>query len=277
MGIKSFRPTTPNRRTMTVVTGELTSNKSKPIKGLTESLPKHGGRNNAGKVTARFRGGGHKRRYRIVDFRRQKDGIAAKVEAIEYDPNRSANIARLLYADGERAYILAPKGLSVGQIVRSGPEAEVAPGNCLPLERLPLGCLVHNVELTPGKGGQLVRSAGAGAQLLAKESRYVHLRLPSGEVRLIPALCRATVGVVGNEDHSNIRLGKAGRTRWLGRKPHNRGVAMNPNDHPHGGGEGKVGVGRKSPMTPWGKPALGRRTRRRRKSNAMIVRSRRGR
>jgi len=277
MGIKSFRPITPNRRTMTVVTGELTSNKSKPVKGLTEALPKRGGRNNAGKVTARFRGGGHKRRYRVIDFLRQKDGVAAKVEAIEYDPNRSANIARLLYANGERAYILAPKGLTVGQTVRSGADAEVATGNCLPLERLPLGCLVHNVELTPGKGGQLVRSAGAGAQLLAKESRYVHLRLPSGEVRLIPAQCRATVGVVGNEDHSNIRLGKAGRTRWLGRKPHNRGVAMNPNDHPHGGGEGKVGVGRKSPMTPWGKPALGRRTRRKRKSNAMIVRSRRGR
>jgi len=278
MGIKTFKPYTESRRTLTVVQGEITSNKTRPVKALTESLKNNAGRNNQGRITSRFRGGGHKRLYRIIDFKRDKDGVPATVVRIEYDPNRSANIALLSYADGEWRYILAPQGLQVGQRVMSGDGAEVAAGHCLPLERIPLGTQVHNIELTPGRGGQMARSAGAAAQVLAREKRYVHLRLPSGEVRLVPARCRATVGEVGNQDHSNVRLGKAGRSRWRRRMPRVRGTAMNPNDHPHGGGEGKVGVGRKTPMTPWGKPALGRRTRKRRKkSDAMIVRSRRGR
>jgi large subunit ribosomal protein L2 len=278
MGIKSFKPTTPVRRTMTVVTGEITSNKTKPEKSLTAPLKGKAGRNASGRVTMRHQGGGHKRRYRLVDFKRDKDGVPGRVATIEYDPNRSAHIALINYADGEKRYILAAKGLKVGATVVSGPKAEVVIGNAMALERVPLGTVVHNIELTPGKGGQLARSAGASAQVLARESRYVHLRMPSGEVRLVSAKCRATIGEVGNEDHGNVRLGKAGRTRWMGIRPTVRGTTMNPNDHPHGGGEGKVGIGRKTPMTPWGKPAMGRRTRKKRnKSDAMIVRSRRGR
>jgi len=277
MGIKTFRPTTPTRRTMTVATSDAASGKSKPEKSLTTGLSKRAGRNNQGKITMRRRGGGHKRRYRIIDFKRQKDGVRARVTGIEYDPNRSANIALLLYEDGERRYILSPRGLAPGDSVMSGEKAEIGPGNCLPLARLPLGTLVHNIELQPGRGGQLARSAGASAQVMAREGRYVHLRLPSGEVRLVPSICRATIGEIGNEDWSNVRIGKAGRNRWKGKRPKVRGTAMNPNDHPHGGGEGKAPIGRKTPMTPWGKPTLGRRTRKKRKSDALIVRSRRGR
>lgn len=275
MPIKTFRPYTSVRRTLTTVAGETTSNKNKPVKALTAPLKEKAGKNNTGRTTMRFRGGGNKRIYRVVDFKRDKDGVPAKVVGIEYDPNRSANIALLHYADGEKRYILAPRGIQVGTVVKSGPNAEVAVGNCLPLENIPLGAQVHNVELQPGRGGQLVRGAGTAAQLLAKEGKYVHLRLPSGEIRLVFARCRATIGMVGNVDHSNIRLGKAGRTRWMRRRPHVRGVAMNPNDHPHGGGEAKAPVGRKSPVSPWGWPTLGRRTRPVRKSNKLIVRSRR--
>lgn len=275
MPIKTYKPYTSVRRTLTSVTGELTSSKSKPERSLTAPLKERAGRNNQGRITMRSRGGGNKRQYRVIDFKRNKDGIPARVVEIQYDPNRSANIALLHYADGEKRYILAPRGIEVGSTVMSGPKAEIAVGNCLPLENMPLGTVVHNVELHPGRGGQLVRSAGGAAQLMAKEGKYVHLRLPSGEIRLIFARCRATVGTVGNVDHSNVRLGKAGRTRWLGRRPHVRGVAMNPNDHPHGGGEGKSPIGRKSPVSPWGWPTLGRRTRPVRKSNKMIVRSRR--
>ncbi len=277
MPIKHFRPTTAARRTMTVVSGEVTSRKSKPLKSHTAPVKHSGGRNNSGRLTVRGRAGGSKRKYRIIDFKRDKNGVPGKIAQIEYDPNRSANIALVVYADGDKRYMLAPRGVAVGQQVVAGPQADILPGNALPLERIPLGTLVHNVELTPGKGGQIVRSAGGAAQVLAKEGRFVHLRLPSGEVRLVSAQCRATVGEVGNEDHSNVRLGKAGRNRWRGRKPKVRGVAMNPNDHPHGGGEGKSPVGRKCPVTPWGKPAHGSPTRKMRKSKNMIVRSRKGR
>lgn len=275
MPIKQYKPTTPSRRKMQTLVGETTVKRSRPVRSLTRPLKKTGGRNNTGRVTMRHRGGGHKRRYREIDFRRDKPGVPAKVAAIEYDPNRSANIALLHYADGEKRYILAPRGLNVGDVVLSGDEAQVRPGHAMPLERMPLGTLVHNIELEPGRGGQLVRSAGTAAQLLAKEGKYCHVRLPSGEVRLILSRCMATVGQVGNVEHSNVSLGKAGRRRWLGRRPCVRGVAMNPNDHPHGGGEGKSPIGRKSPVTPWGKPTLGRRTRRVKKSDAMIVRARR--
>jgi len=275
--IKQFRAVTPGRRTMSVLTGETTTSSSEPLRSLTRPVKGKGGRNNVGKVCVRGRGGGNKRKYRVIDFRRDKDKVPGRVAQIEYDPNRTANIALIVYADGDKRYILAPRGLEVGHTISAGPDADIRPGNALPLERIPLGTLVHNIEVAPGRGGTLVRSAGASAQLLAKEGRFVHLRMPSGEVRLITAACRATVGEVGNEDHSNIRLGKAGRMRWRGRRPKVRGVAMNPNDHPHGGGEGKSPVGRKTPMTPWGKPAHGRRTRKPSKSNAMIVRSRRGR
>lgn len=273
MAIKSYKPTTPGRRGMSVSAfTEITA--KKPEKSLLAPLKSTGGRNNQGRMTARHRGGGHKRRYRIIDFRRNKDGVPATVASIEYDPNRSARIALLHYADGEKRYILAPLGLSVGDKVESGPDADIKVGNALPLRNIPVGTVVHNVEMQPGKGGQLARSAGAGAQLMAKEGNWATLRLPSGEFRMVHIDCRATVGQVGNVDHENIVLGKAGRSRYLGRRPHTRGVVMNPVDHPHGGGEGKSPIGMPSPVTPWGKPTLGYRTRRKKKSDALIVRRR---
>ncbi len=278
MGIKTYNPYTPSRRNMTGSDfSEIT--KKKPEKSLLVSLQKKSGRNNQGKITVRHRGGGSRRKYRIIDFKRdKKDGIPAKVVGIEYDPNRSANIALLAYADGAKAYIIAPEGLTDGMKVMSGPEAEVRVGNCLPLENIPVGTQVHNIELIPGKGGQLVRSAGTSAQLMAKEGRYATLRLPSGEMRMVPIGCRATVGVVGNGDHNLIKIGKAGRKRHMGIRPTVRGSVMNPNDHPHGGGEGKTGIGRPGPSTPWGKPALGLKTRKKNKaSNKLIVRRRDGR
>jgi large subunit ribosomal protein L2 len=259
---------------MTVSTFEEVT-KSKPEKALTEKLTKKGGRNNNGRITTRHQGGGHKRKYRIVDFKRLKDGVPAKVAAIEYDPNRSARIALLHYADGAKAYILAPARLQVGATVESGPGADIKPGNALPLENIPTGTLVHNVELKPGQGGKMARSAGSGVQLVAKDAGYGVLRLPSGEMRRVPLTCRATVGQVGNLDHENITGGKAGRSRWKGKRPTVRGSAMNPVDHPHGGGEGKSKGGR-HPVTPWGVPTLGKRTRRKHKeSNNLIVRARR--
>lgn len=248
--------------------------KSKPEKSLTRPLKKSGGRNKQGRITSRFRGGGHKRAYRIIDFQRRKDVVPATVAAIEYDPNRSARIALLHYKDGEKAYILAPVGLKVGDTVVSGPEADIRPGNALPLRNVPLGTTVHNVELNMGKGGQLGRSAGAAIQLMAKEGDYASLRLPSGEVRRTHLDCRATIGQVGNIDHENISSGKAGRSRWLGRKPHVRGVAMTPRDHPHGGGEGKSPIGKPGPVSPWGQPALGYKTRRRKSTNKLIQKRR---
>ena len=276
MGIKSYNPYTPSRRNMTGSDfSEIT--KSTPEKSLLASKKKTAGRNNQGKITVRHRGGGNRRKYRLVDFKRKKDGIAAKVIGIEYDPNRTANIALICYADGEKAYILAPAGLKVGMKVMSGAEAEVRPGNCLPLSAIPVGTMVHNIELHPGKGGQMVRSAGNGAQLMAKEGKYATLRLPSGEMRMVPIVCRASVGVVGNGDHTLINIGKAGRKRNMGIRPTVRGSVMNPNDHPHGGGEGKTGIGRPGPCTPWGKPALGLKTRKKNKaSNKLIVRRRDG-
>lgn len=276
MGIKTYNPYTPSRRQMTGSDfSEIT--KTTPEKSLVVSLSKNSGRNNQGKITVRHRGGGNRRKYRLVDFKRKKDGIAAKVIGIEYDPNRTANIALICYADGEKAYILAPAGLKVGMKVMSGAEAEVRPGNCLPLSAIPVGTMVHNIELYPGKGGQLVRSAGNGAQVMAKEGKYATLRLPSGEMRMVPIICRATIGVVGNGEHSLINIGKAGRTRHMGIRPTVRGSVMNPNDHPHGGGEGKTGIGRPGPCTPWGKPALGLKTRKKNKqSNKLIVRRRDG-
>ena len=277
MGIKTYNPYTPSRRQMTGSDfSEIT--KTTPEKSLVVSLSKNSGRNNQGKITVRHRGGGNRRKYRLVDFKRKKDGIAAKVIGIEYDPNRTANIALICYADGEKAYILAPAGLKVGMKVMSGAEAEVRPGNCLPLSAIPVGTMVHNIELYPGKGGQLVRSAGNGAQVMAKEGKYATLRLPSGEMRMVPINCRATIGVVGNGDHNLVNIGKAGRKRHMGIRPTVRGSVMNPNDHPHGGGEGKTGIGRPGPCTPWGKPALGLKTRKKNKqSNKMIVRRRDGR
>ena len=246
----------------------------KPEKSLTERLNKRGGRNNQGRLTVRHQGGGHKRLYRIIDFKRTKDGIPAKVATIEYDPNRSARIALLHYEDGEKRYILAPNGLQVGDKVVSGPDADIKVGNCLPLANIPVGTMVHCVELKIGKGAQIVRSAGASAQLMAKEGKYALLRLPSGELRRVHINCRATIGEVGNLEHENITLGKAGRSRWLGIRPENRGVAMNPNDHPHGGGEGRSPVGRKHPVTKWGKCAMGAKTRRKKASDKLIVRHR---
>jgi len=252
--------------------------KTTPEKSLLASKSRTAGRNNQGKITVRHRGGGAKRKYRLIDFKRRKDGIAATVIGIEYDPNRTANIALICYADGERAYILAPEGLKDGMKVMNGPEAEVRVGNCLPLANIPVGTQVHNIELYPGKGGQMVRSAGNSAQLMAKEGKYATLRLPSGEMRMVPINCRASVGVVGNGDHNLINIGKAGRKRHMGFRPTVRGSVMNPNDHPHGGGEGKAGIGRPGPSTPWGKPALGLKTRKKNKqSNKMIVRRRDGR
>ena len=277
MGIKTYKPYTPSRRNMTGSDfSEITSRK--PEKSLTESLKKNAGRNNQGKITSRHRGGGNRRKYRIIDFQRHsKDGVAAKVVSVEYDPNRTANIALICYEDGEKAYILAPEGLKVGQTVMSGEEAEVRVGNCLPFTMIPVGSLVHNVELQPGRGGQMVRAAGNSAQLMAKEGKYATLRLPSGEMRMVPIICRATIGVVGNGEHNLVNIGKAGRKRHMGIRPHVRGSVMNPNDHPHGGGEGKAPVGRPGPCTPWGKPALGYKTRKHKKqSNKFIVRRRNG-
>ena len=276
MGIKIYNPYTPSRRQMTGSDfAEIT--KTTPEKSLTESLKKNAGRNNQGKITVRHRGGGNNRKYRIIDFKRNKDGIPAKVIGIEYDPNRTANIALICYADGEKAYILAPAGLKVGMTVMNGAEAEIRVGNALPLSEIPVGTQVHNIELYPGKGGQFVRAAGNSAQLMAKEGKYATLRMPSGEMRLFPLVCRATIGVIGNGDHNLVNIGKAGRKRHMGIRPTVRGSVMNPNDHPHGGGEGKTGIGRPGPSTPWGKPALGLRTRKKNKqSNKMIVRRRDG-
>ncbi len=274
MPVKRFKPYTPSRRAMTVADfSELTKGKA-PEKKLLSPNPKKAGRNNHGRITMRRRGGGHKRQYRIVDFRREKDGIPAKVAAIEYDPNRSARIALLVYADGEKRYIICPIGLEVGRTVMSGAEAEYEVGNCMPLSRIPLGTMVHCVELTSGKGGQMARSAGNGCQLLAKEGKFVVLRLPSGEMRRVHANCKATIGIVGNEDHGNINLGKAGRSRWLGRRPKVRGVVMNPVDHPHGGGEGRTSGGR-HPVTPWGVPTKGHKTRKKNhRTDKYIIRRR---
>ncbi len=272
MGIKKYKPTSPGRRFQSVNDfSELTTDR--PCKALLEPLRRSGGRNNKGRTTVRFRGGRHKRRYRAIDFRRDKYGVPARVATIEYDPNRSANIALLHYTDGEKRYILAPRGLNTGDTVSSGPDAEIATGNALPLTKIPLGTVVHNIELKIGKGGQLARSAGVGAQLISKEGEYAGLRLPSGEMRLVHRRCYATIGQVGNLDHQNISLGKAGRKRWLGRRPHNRGVSMNPVDHPMGGGEGKSSGGR-HPCSPWGQPSKGYRTRHNRRTGKYIVRRR---
>lgn len=275
MAIKHFKPTSPGRRQMTVSTfEEITTDK--PEKSLLAPLPKKAGRNNQGRITVRHQGGGHKRKYRIIDFKRNKDGVPGRVATIEYDPNRTANIALIHYADGEKRYIIAPKGLKVGDTVESGPSADIKPGNALPLANIPVGTVIHNIELKPGKGGQLVRAAGAEAQLLGKEKGYAIIRLASGEMRMVREECRATVGQVGNVDHENITIGKAGRSRWLGRRPTVRGSVMNPSDHPHGGGEGKAPIGLKSPVTPWGKPTIGYKTRRKRNpSDKYIVRRRR--
>ncbi|WP_127147687.1 50S ribosomal protein L2 [Veillonella sp. VA139] len=274
MAIKSFKPYSAGRRFMTVSAfTEITA--SKPEKSLLAKVTSKGGRNNTGKMTVRHQGGGHKRQYRIIDFKRTKDNIPARVATIEYDPNRSARIALLNYADGEKRYIIAPHGLKVGDVVYSGPESDIKPGNALPLANIPLGTQVHNIEMKIGKGGQIVRSAGTSAQLMAKEGNYALLRLPSGELRRVRVECRATVGVVSNIDHENITIGKAGRQRWKGIRPGNRGVTMNPCDHPHGGGEGKSPVGRKHPVTPWGKPAHGVKTRNKKKASSKLIVKRR--
>lgn len=274
MAIKSFKPITPSRRHMTVVSREGLS-KTAPVKGLLSKVKKNAGRNAQGKITVRHHGGGAKKKYRIIDFRRDKDGIPAKVAGIEYDPNRTANIALLHYKDGEKRYILAPEGLKVGDILFSGAGSDIKVGNCLQMKDMPVGTVIHNIELSQGKGAQLVRSAGVSAQLMAKEGKNVLLRLPSGEMRYVNANCRATVGEVGNEDHANINIGKAGRKRHMGVRPTVRGSVMNPNDHPHGGGEGRAPIGRPSPVTPWGKPTLGYKTRdKKKRTNKMIVKRR---
>ena len=274
MAVRKYKPTSPGRRFRSVSDFEEVT-KSKPEKQLLKPLKSTGGRNANGRITTRHRGGGHKRRYRVVDFKRTKDGVPAKVAAVEYDPNRSARIALLHYADGAKAYILAPARLSVGDTVASGPDADIRLGNALPLDNIPTGTVIHNVELQPGKGGQLARSAGSGVQLVAKDEPHAVLRLPSGELRRVLLVCRATVGQVGNVEHINISSGKAGRSRWLGKRPTVRGSAMNPVDHPHGGGEGKSKGGR-HPVTPWGVPTLGKRTRHKRKqSDSLIIRGRR--
>ncbi len=277
MAIKTYNPYTPSRRNMTGSDfSEIT--KKTPEKALCTSLKKNAGRNNQGKITVRHHGGGNRRLYRNIDFKRNKDGISAKVIGIEYDPNRTANIALICYEDGQKAYIIAPEGLTDGMKVMNGPEAEIRVGNCLPLSEIPVGTLVHNIELYPGKGGQMVRSAGNSAQLMAKEGKYATLRLPSGEMRMVPMVCRASIGTVGNTDHNLIKIGKAGRKRHMGIRPTVRGSVMNPNDHPHGGGEGRAPIGRPGPCTPWGKPALGLKTRKKKKaSNKLIVRRRDGR
>ena len=274
MAIKKYKPTTNGRRNMTSSDfAEITTNK--PEKSLLEPIKRKAGRNNQGKITVRHHGGGHKKQYRVIDFKRLKDGIPGRVATIEYDPNRSANIALINYADGEKRYILAAKGLEVDQVIISGPDVDIKVGNALPLSNIPMGTTIHNIEMKPGKGGQLVRSAGTSAQILGREGKYVIVRLQSGETRLILATCRATIGQVGNEQHELINIGKAGRSRWLGKRPTVRGSVMNPNDHPHGGGEGRSPIGRKSPMTPWGKPTLGYKTRKKKnKSSKFIIRGR---
>lgn len=274
MGIRKYKPTSPGRRNMSVNTfDEITKNE--PEKSLLMPLKKHAGRNTYGRITVRHHGGGAKRKYRIIDFKRNKDNVPGKIAGIEYDPNRSSNIALVNYADGEKRYIIAPLKLKVGDVIVSGPEADITVGNCLPLKNIPVGTTVHNVELKAGKGAQLVRSAGASAQLMAKDGNYATLRLPSGEMRLVRIECRATIGQVGNLDHQNVRIGKAGRKRHMGIRPTVRGSVMNPNDHPHGGGEGRAPIGRSGPVTPWGKPAMGYKTRKKNKpSDKYIVRSR---
>jgi large subunit ribosomal protein L2 len=273
MGIKKYKPTSPGRRGMSVSTFEEIT-KSVPEKSLLKPLKKRGGRNNQGRMTTRHQGGGHKQMYRIIDFKRNKDNVPAKVAGIEYDPNRTANIALLHYLDGEKRYIIAPYGIKDGDMIVSGEKADIKTGNALPLSSIPVGTVVHNVELRPGRGGQLARSAGSSIQLMAKEGKYATLRMPSGEMRMVLAKCRATIGQVGNIDQENIHIGKAGRSRWLGIRPTNRGVVMNPCDHPHGGGEGRSPVGR-NPVTPWGKPALGAKTRNKKKASTRMIIKRR--
>ena len=274
MGMKHFRPTTPSLRNMTVSTfDEIT--KSTPEKSLLATKKKNSGRNSYGRITVRHQGGGNRQKYRVVDFKRKKDNMTATVLGIEYDPNRSANIALIEYEDGTKSYILAPVGLKDGDKVVSGDKADIKPGNCMKIENIPVGTMIHNIELNPGQGGKLVRAAGQEAQLMAKEGKYAHVRLPSGEMRLIMAVCRATIGTVGNTDHENVKLGKAGRTRHLGKRPEVRGSVMNPNDHPHGGGEGIAPVGHAGPMTPWGKPALGYKTRKKNKQSDKFIVKRR--
>ena len=274
MGIKKYNPTSPGLRGMTVSTfEEITTDK--PEKSLTVTLKKHAGRNSRGKITVRHRGGGTRPKYRIIDFKRNKDNIPGKVSTIEYDPNRTANIALIVYADGEKRYIIAPSGLKVGDTIYSGPEADIKVGNALPIANIPVGTIIHNIEMKPGKGAQMARAAGNGAQLMAKEDKYAQVRLPSGEVRKVLLNCRATIGEVGNEDHGNIQIGKAGRKRHMGRRPHVRGSVMNPNDHPHGGGEGRAPIGRKGPVTPWGKPTLGYKTRKKNKASSQYIVKRR--
>ena len=274
MGMKHFNPTTPSLRNMTVSTFDEITKKT-PEKTLLATKKKNAGRNSYGRITVRHQGGGNRQKYRIVDFKRRKDDMVATVIGIEYDPNRSANIALIEYEDGEKAYILAPIGLTDGSKVISGEKADIKPGNCMKIENIPVGTMIHNIELNPGQGGKLVRAAGQEAQLMAKEGKYAHVRLPSGEMRLVMSVCRATIGTIGNSDHENVKLGKAGRSRHLGQRPEVRGSVMNPNDHPHGGGEGRAPVGHSGPMTPWGKPALGYKTRKRNKmSNKFIVKRR---
>ncbi|MGK0552549.1 50S ribosomal protein L2 [Enterococcus faecalis] len=274
MAIKKYKPTTNGRRNMTSSDfAEITT--STPEKSLLQPLKNNAGRNNNGRITVRHQGGGHKRQYRVIDFKRNKDNVEAVVKTIEYDPNRSANIALVHYEDGVKAYILAPKGLEVGARIESGSDADIKVGNALPLENIPVGTVIHNIEMKPGKGGQLIRSAGTSAQVLGKEGKYVLIRLNSGEVRMILATCRATIGSVGNEQHELINIGKAGRSRWMRKRPTVRGSVMNPNDHPHGGGEGKAPIGRKAPVSPWGQPAIGYKTRNKKaKSDKLIVRRR---
>ena len=274
MGMKSFKPYTPSRRNMTVSTFEEVTKKT-PEKSLLATKKKNAGRNSYGRITVRHQGGENRQKYRIIDFKRNKDNMEATVIGIEYDPNRSSNIALIQYEDGEKAYILAPQGITDGSKVVSGESVDIKPGNCMPISSIPVGTLIHNIELNPGQGGKLVRTAGGEAQLMAKEGKYAHVRLPSGEMRLVLAKCRATIGTIGNTDHGNIKLGKAGRKRHMGWRPTVRGSVMNPNDHPHGGGEGKAPVGRKGPMTPWGKPALGLKTRKTKKASEKLIVSRR--
>ncbi len=274
MGIKHYRPITPSTRNMTVSTFEEITKKT-PEKSLLAKKNKNAGRNSYGRITVRHQGGGNRQKYRIIDFKRKKDDMVATVIGIEYDPNRSANIALIQYEDGEKAYILAPIGLKDGDKVVSGPNADIKPGNCLPIENIPVGTMIHNIELNPGQGGKLVRAAGQEAQLMAKEGKYAHVRLPSGEMRLVMAVCRATVGTIGNADYENIKIGKAGRKRHMGIRPTVRGSVMNPCDHPHGGGEGRAPVGRPGPLTPWGKPALGYKTRKKNKQSDKFIVKRR--
>ena len=274
MGMKSFKPYTPSRRNMTVSTFEEVTKKT-PEKSLLATKKKNAGRNSYGRITVRHQGGGNRQKYRIIDFKRNKDNMEATVIGIEYDPNRSSNIALIQYEDGEKAYILAPQGITDGSKVVSGESVDIKPGNCMPISSIPVGTLIHNIELNPGQGGKLVKAAGQSAQLMAKEGKYAHVRLPSGEMRLVLAKCRATIGVIGNSDHENVNRGKAGKTRHLGIRPTVRGSVMNPNDHPHGGGEGKAPVGHSGPMTPWGKPALGYKTRNKKsRTNKFIVKRR---